>query len=85
MKYPNNEEVRAWARKRGMQVGDRARLPQRVIDAWDRSHPKRKYVPEEAHHGTVGGFVVHKCRCGDCRRRFARQQIAYYTKVLNAA
>ena len=61
-KHPNNEEVRAWANERYYDVPVRGPLPQWIIEAWDKAHPKRKYVAEEAHHGTLGGYTLHRCR-----------------------
>lgn len=69
MKYPNNEEVRAWADARFFGVPIRGRLPQWVIEEWDAKHPKRKYVHAQAHHGTLGGTTQHGCSCLPCVRR----------------
>ena len=69
MKYPNNEEVRAWADARFYGVPVRGKLPAWIIEAWDNAHPVRQYVHEQAHHGTLGGTTQHGCNCLLCYRR----------------
>ncbi len=39
---PTTAEVREWARTRGYDVGERGRLPQDVLTAWNRAHRTRK-------------------------------------------
>lgn len=36
-------EIRRWARRNGMQVGERGRLHPDIIRAWNRAHPDRPY------------------------------------------
>lgn len=40
---PTSQEVRRWAGRRGMRVGDRGRLPPGVVAAWDEEHPTRPF------------------------------------------
>jgi hypothetical protein len=67
--HPNNEEVRAWADERYYDVPTRGKLPAWVIEEWDKTHPKRKYIHEQAHHGTLTGNLVHGCKCNACLTR----------------
>lgn len=60
--YPSNPEVRAWADERFYDVPKTGKLPGWVIEEWDKAHPVRKYVPEQAFHGTTGGYTYHGCR-----------------------
>ncbi len=39
---PSTAEIREWARLKGYDVGERGRLPQDVLTAWNRTHRARK-------------------------------------------
>lgn len=41
---PTTGEVRDWARRNGLSVGERGRLHPDVIAAWNRQHPDRRYA-----------------------------------------
>lgn len=64
--YPTNPEVRAWGEKRFGNLPATGPIPKFVIAEWNRTHPKRKYVLEEAHHGTLTGYTYHGCREACC-------------------
>lgn len=65
-RYPSNKEVRTWADERYFDVPKQGPLPKWVIEEWDKHHRTRKYVAEQAHHGTLGGYTYHKCREACC-------------------
>jgi hypothetical protein len=74
--YPNNEEVRAWANDRfGDVVRSRGRMPHWVVQEWNKTHPKRKYVKTQAHHGTLHGATYRKCSCAKCSKRLSRYHL----------
>lgn len=77
-KYPTNPEVRAWADERFYDVPKTGRLPRWVIEAWNEAHPVRKYDPEQAHHGTVTGYIYHGCRETCCESVWTAYQANYY-------
>lgn len=75
--HPTNPEVRAWADARFYNVPKSGALPDWVIAEWDKRHPKRKYVREQAHHGTLTGYTYHGCREDCCRLVWNEYQAAY--------
>lgn len=84
-KYPTNPEVRAWADARFYDVPVRGYLPQWVIDEWDKAHPVRKYVKEQAHHGTPSGYSSGKCREACCRKAWLEYLTNHYAQLAEAA
>lgn len=80
--HPTNPEVRAWADKRYYDVPKAGMLPQWVIDEWNRTHPKRKYVSRElAVHGTLSGYTYHGCREECCTSVWNAYQAEYQAQL----
>ena len=68
MRYPNTIQVREWLNARFHGIAQVGAIPRWGVEAWDKAHPKRKFVKEQAYHGTPGGYTNHGCRCIRCER-----------------
>jgi hypothetical protein len=65
--YPSTPEVRDWAMTvTPGAVSMRGELPKVVIAGWNKTHPDRPYVKNQAHHGTPSGYNSRNCRCDRC-------------------
>jgi hypothetical protein len=75
-------EVRAWAKQRGFQLGDRGRLPAEVWDAWNASTGTAPLPRQPVSNASPAGATVEALQAAQARITRLEQHVAELTDRL---